>query len=62
LRRYFSEVLRPDDGALPHLEVFERLRVTPVSYLLRMNPVACRGPIVIENPYPSTAERTRGKR
>jgi SAM-dependent methyltransferase len=62
LRRYFSEVLRPEDGALPHLEVFERLRLTPVSYLLRMNPVVCRGPIVIENPYPSTAERTRGKR
>jgi len=62
LRRYFSEVLRPDDGALPHLEVFDRLRGTAVSYLLRMNPVVCRGPILIENPYPSTAERTRGNR
>jgi len=62
LRRYFSEVLRPDDGALPHLEVFERLKGTPVGYLLRMNPVVCRGPIVIENPYPSTAARPRGDR
>lgn len=62
LRRYFSEVLRPDDGALPHLEVFERLRGTPVSYLLRMNPLVCRGPNVIENPYPSTEQQTRDKR
>lgn len=62
LRRYFSEILRPDDGTLPHLEVFDRLRGTAVSYLLRMNPVVCRRPVLIKNPYPSVAERSAGKR
>ncbi len=55
LKRYFQAILRPDDSTLPHLEVFERLKGSGIDYLLRMNPVLCRGPIVIENPYREVA-------
>ncbi len=58
LSRYFRVVLRPDNGDLPHLEVFDRLKGSAVSYLLRMNPLICREPVAIENPYPSPARAT----
>jgi cyclopropane fatty-acyl-phospholipid synthase-like methyltransferase len=45
LRRYFEEILFPDDGSLPCRDVFDRLNRDEVIYLLRMNPVLCRGPI-----------------
>ena len=51
--RYFRTVLRPDDGSLPHREVFDRLDGTGISYLLKMNPLLCRGPVKVPNPYRS---------
>ena len=51
LHRYFAVVVRPEDGAFPHRDVFNLLAEGPVTYLLKMNPVVCRGPIVVENPY-----------
>lgn len=50
LRRYFAEVLAPDFGTLPHAEVFDEVNkgVEPQFYLLRMNPVLCRGPFVVD--------------
>lgn len=59
VRRYFETVLRPDAGALPHVEVFERLRGSGIDYLLRMNPVLCRDPLRIANPYRSTNDCVR---
>ena len=55
LRRYFGRVLRPDDGSLPHVEVFDRLRGTGLEYLLLLNPVLCEAPIRFENPYRTRA-------
>lgn len=51
LRRYFEVVVRPEDPGFPHREVFDLLAEGPVSYLLKMNPVICRDPISISNPY-----------
>lgn len=51
LRRYFMIVIRPDDGSLPHLEVFKLLEGSGVSYLLKMNPVLCKEPIIIPSVY-----------
>jgi 2-polyprenyl-3-methyl-5-hydroxy-6-metoxy-1,4-benzoquinol methylase len=51
LRRYFAVVVRPEDRGFPHRDVFDLLAEGPVTYLLKMNPVACREPILIENPY-----------
>lgn len=51
LRRYFGEIVRPEDPAFPHREVFDLLADGPVSYFLQMNPIVCRAPIRIENPY-----------
>lgn len=51
LSRYFRRIVRPDCGELPHLEVFDLLQGSQVTYLLKMNPVLCAGPITIENPY-----------
>lgn len=55
LHRYFSSVIRPEDGCFPHLEVFDQLGDGPVTYLLKMNPVVCRGPKVLANPYAEKA-------
>jgi 2-polyprenyl-3-methyl-5-hydroxy-6-metoxy-1,4-benzoquinol methylase len=51
LRRYFAVVVEPDDREFPHREVFDLLEEGPVTYFLKMNPVVCREPIVVENPY-----------
>ena len=51
LSRYFQTVCRPEGGDLPHLEVFDRLRGTGVNYWLKLNPVLCRGPVRVANPY-----------
>jgi 2-polyprenyl-3-methyl-5-hydroxy-6-metoxy-1,4-benzoquinol methylase len=51
LRRYFAVIVQPEDREFPHREVFDLLAEGPVTYLLKMNPVVCRKPILIENPY-----------
>ncbi|HWR57942.1 MAG TPA: class I SAM-dependent methyltransferase [Thermodesulfovibrionales bacterium] len=51
LRRYFSTILRPDDNSLPRRNVFDCLDSKNIDYLLIMNPVLCRDPITITNPY-----------
>lgn len=51
IRRYFAVVVRPEDREFPHRDVFDLLAGGPVTYFLKMNPVVCRGPIVVENPY-----------
>ena len=52
LRRYFSRIVRPEDAAFPHREVFDLLSGGPVTYLLKMNPIVCERPILVDNPYP----------
>lgn len=51
LRRYFGAILRPDGPDFPHRDVFDSLQGTGISYALRLNPVVCTAPIVIDNPY-----------
>jgi len=51
LSRYFGTILRPDDDSLPHREVFDAINDSGIEYLLKLNPVICRDPIVIANPY-----------
>jgi 2-polyprenyl-3-methyl-5-hydroxy-6-metoxy-1,4-benzoquinol methylase len=51
LRRYFAVIIRPEDREFPHRDVFELLAEGPVTYFLKMNPILCRAPIVVENPY-----------
>ncbi len=51
LHRYFRRVIRPDEGEMPHLEIFDVLNGSAVTYLLRMNPVLCLEPITFANPY-----------
>jgi 2-polyprenyl-3-methyl-5-hydroxy-6-metoxy-1,4-benzoquinol methylase len=51
LRRYFAVIVRPEDPAFPHRDVFDLLAEGPVDYFLKMNPVVCREPILVENPY-----------
>ena len=50
LRRYFSVVVRPKI-LISRTASFRSTRRRAVTYLLKMNPVICRGPIVLENPY-----------
>jgi SAM-dependent methyltransferase len=57
LRRYFTQVLRPEDPEFPHLDVFDRLKGTGIQYLLRMNPVILSEPIRVDNPYKSLSDR-----
>jgi 2-polyprenyl-3-methyl-5-hydroxy-6-metoxy-1,4-benzoquinol methylase len=54
LRRYFAVVVEPDDREFPRRDVFNVLADGPVTYFLKMNPVVCRGPIILENPYRSS--------
>lgn len=51
LRRYFSVIVRPEDPGFPHRSVFDLLADGPVDYFLKMNPIICREPILVENPY-----------
>lgn len=52
LKRYFNTIMRPDDNTLPHLDVFDRLnKNSSICYFLKMNPVLCKNPIIIENSY-----------
>lgn len=51
LRRYFGVVMRPEDPEFPCRDAFDLLADGPVTYLLHMNPVVCREPILVENPY-----------
>jgi len=55
LSRYFRTILRPDNGTLPQSNVFDRLQGTGIDYLMRLNPVVCKDPIYISNPYLSEA-------
>jgi hypothetical protein len=49
--RYFRAIVRPESAEWPHREVFQELAGLGVDYLLRMNPVLCRDPIRVPNPY-----------
>ncbi len=52
LRRYFAVVQRPEEADFPHKrEVFDQLQGSKVDYHMRLNPVLCREPIHIDNPY-----------
>jgi len=51
LCRYFRRVIRPDEGELPHLDVFDLLKGSEIVYLFKMNPVLCEEPVIISNPY-----------
>jgi 2-polyprenyl-3-methyl-5-hydroxy-6-metoxy-1,4-benzoquinol methylase len=51
LRRYFHVVLRSDEAEFPGRRVFEELHERGILYELRLNPVLCREPIQISNPY-----------
>ena len=51
LRRYFRTVARPEEPHFPHAGVFDRLKGSGVNYWLKLNPVVCRQPVRIENPY-----------
>jgi 2-polyprenyl-3-methyl-5-hydroxy-6-metoxy-1,4-benzoquinol methylase len=52
LKRYFHCILKPDDNTLPHLDIFTRLNENAgIIYYLKMNPLVCKKPITIENPY-----------
>ena len=66
LKRYFAIVLRAETPGFPHLEVFDCLKGTEMDYILRLNPVICQAPIIVENPYlarkPSTDKSTDKKR
>ena len=45
LHRYFARVDRPDNGTLPHREVFDVLKGSGIRYVLGMNPLVCSRPI-----------------
>lgn len=45
LHRYFGRVDRPDNGTLPHREVFDVLAGSGIRYVLGMNPLVCSQPI-----------------
>jgi len=51
LRRYFKTILRPDALMLPHANIFDETHGTGADYLLWMNPVICKHPVVVTNPY-----------
>lgn len=51
LKRYFNTICRHDDHSLPHSDVFEHLKGTGIEYNLKMNPVLCKHPMKIANPY-----------
>jgi 2-polyprenyl-3-methyl-5-hydroxy-6-metoxy-1,4-benzoquinol methylase len=54
LSRYFGELVRPEDERYPARHVFDHLRRLGIDYLLRLNPVLCRRPLRIDNPYRGT--------
>jgi len=51
LSRYFSIIIRPEVENFPNINVFDQLSDSGISYLLQMNPVICKNPKRIENPY-----------
>lgn len=51
LSRYFRTLISPETPGFPNLEVFDQLKGSKVDYLLRLNPLICKDPIRIENPY-----------
>ena len=53
LSRYFGVLLRSDEPTFPGRGVFEQLHRRGIEYLLQLNPVICREPIRIPNPYRS---------
>jgi hypothetical protein len=42
----FNVILIVDDNSLPHRDIFDFLHDTNIDYLLMMNPVLCKSPIV----------------
>lgn len=53
LKRYFKTILRPDALLLPHADIFDETHGTGADYLLWINPVICKHPVVFYNPYSS---------
>jgi 2-polyprenyl-3-methyl-5-hydroxy-6-metoxy-1,4-benzoquinol methylase len=51
LARYFREIRRPEESDFPGHMVFDVFEGAPVPYCLRLNPVWCRSPIRVDNPY-----------
>lgn len=51
IHRYFHVVIRPEDKIFPHRDIFKELKQEGIDYLLRFNPIICREPILIPNPY-----------
>lgn len=56
LSRYFRVLVRPEDHGFPGRNVFERLWSLGIEYPPRCNPVICREPIRIANPYRPEAD------
>jgi 2-polyprenyl-3-methyl-5-hydroxy-6-metoxy-1,4-benzoquinol methylase len=60
LKRYFKTILRPDAMTLPHANIFDETHGTGADYLLWMNPVICKHPVIFSNPYyAATPERMK---
>ena len=57
VRRYFRTICRPEEGSLPRKDVFDVFQGSPVSYNLHMNPLMCRDPVFIPNPFGPTPDR-----
>jgi 2-polyprenyl-3-methyl-5-hydroxy-6-metoxy-1,4-benzoquinol methylase len=51
LGRYFRKILRPEDGSLPHVNIFRELAISRTKYPLIMNPLLCADPIIVKNPF-----------
>ena len=51
LSRYFRTLLRPENGTLPSSNLFQRYNEIGLNYVLWMNPVIARDPIVIPKPF-----------
>jgi 2-polyprenyl-3-methyl-5-hydroxy-6-metoxy-1,4-benzoquinol methylase len=51
LSRYFATLTRPEDSDFPARSVFDDAFKRGVHYLMQLNPVICREPRTILNPY-----------
>lgn len=51
ISRYFDCISRPEDVDFPHLDIFDQLDGTGINYYLHMNPIICKVPKIIDNPY-----------
>jgi SAM-dependent methyltransferase len=52
MHRYFRTIRRPDSlPSIPCIKVFDRLEGSEVRYFLKMNPLLCKHPVHVRNPY-----------